>query len=101
MTGCSSLSHISYALRCWMTAVRASRPCWRWTDLPVALVLIGFVIAVNVARMALMGVNREYYLFLHGPVGVNVVNSLILVAALIAAWRTLAFVPAPARPAAV
>lgn len=99
--GCSSFSHMSYALLCWMTVVRALRPAWRWTDLPMALGVAAFVITANVTRMALMGISRESYLLVHGPVGANVTNTLILVAALAAAWRTLAFVPASAHSSAV
>jgi hypothetical protein len=99
MTGCSSLSHMSYAFLCWLTMVRACRPSWQWTDLPMALVVATFVIGVNIVRLALMGISRDSYLLLHGPVGAYATSVLILFAASAAAWRTLAFGPAPARPA--
>jgi hypothetical protein len=95
MAGCSSLSHISYALLLWMTVVRASRPSWQWIDLTMALFLLIFVITVNIGRMALMGISRDSYLLLHSPVGLDVINTIILLGALATAWRTLAFAPSP------
>lgn len=86
---CSSLSNISYALLCWMTVMRASRPDWRKADLWTVPVVVAGVVFLNVLRMTLMGVSPELYLLIHGPAGVNVTNSLILVLAIGAAWYAL------------
>jgi hypothetical protein len=53
------------------------------------------VIALNVLRMSLMGISRESYLFFHGPVGANVVNTLILAVAIAAGSRAVAPAAAP------
>ena len=86
---CSSLSNISYALLCWMTVLRASRPQWRKADLRMLPVVVGGVVLLNVVRMTLMGVSPGLYLLVHGPAGVNVTNSLVLVLAIGAAWYAL------------
>jgi hypothetical protein len=100
MTGCSSLSQVSYALLCWMTLVRMVRPSWDRFDLVTAAVLVIFVISTNVMRIALMGISPEAYSLVHGPVGSNVANALILIGALAAARQALARGPAPARVSA-
>jgi hypothetical protein len=95
MIGCSSFSNMSFALLCWMTVVRASRPGWLRSDLGIAFGVVIAVIALNVLRMGLMGLSRDAYLLLHGPVGANVFNTLILVTAISAGWYASA--PGKAR----
>lgn len=97
LPGCSSLSNISYALLCWMAMVRAYRPSWRKTDLAMVPVVVSGVILLNVLRMALMGVSRQLYFFIHSPAGADVTNSLILIVAITAAWRTLAHTRVPGQ----
>jgi hypothetical protein len=94
MIGCSSISNMSFALLCWMTVVRASRPEWQWRDLTIALGVVIAVIALNILRMAMMGLSRDAYLLLHGPVGANVFNIVILLTSLSAGWCALATVKA-------
>jgi hypothetical protein len=86
---CSSLSNISYALLCWLTLVRVGRVYWRKTDLYMMPIVIAGVFVINVLRMTLMGINPEMYLVLHGALGANVTNTLILAMAVAAAWYTL------------
>jgi hypothetical protein len=97
MIGCSSISNISFALLCWMTVVRASRPEWRREDMAIAFGVVVTVIILNILRMGLMGLSREAYLLIHGPVGANVFNTLVLLTTISAGWYALSSVRAP-RP---
>ena len=89
LPGCSSFSNISYALFCWMAMVRACRPCWRKTDMAMVPIVVIGVVLLNVLRLALMGSAANFIFFIHSTAGANVTNSLILIVAITAAWRTL------------
>jgi hypothetical protein len=95
MTPCSSLSQISYGLLCWMTVVRAARPEWRWADVPMVLVVVTSVAALNVLRMTLMGLSAEWYVFSHGPIGAEIHSALVLLVAILAGWRAISAAATP------
>jgi hypothetical protein len=100
MTPCSSLSQISYGLLCWMTVVRAVRAEWRWADVPMALVVVTSVVALNVLRMTLMGLSAEWYALAHGPIGAQFHNAFVLLVAISAGWRAISATATP-HPVAV
>jgi hypothetical protein len=69
-----------------MTVLRSWRTEWRRADLYTITGVILAVVAFNVFRMTLMGLSRNAYLLIHGPLGADVFNSLILIVAAAAAW---------------
>jgi exosortase/archaeosortase family protein len=77
---CSSLANVSLAILCWVLFTqlfhreRPLRQAW-WGALACAA-----VVAINVARLSLIGLYREHNDLLHGPVGAAVANWLTIAA---------------------
>jgi hypothetical protein len=90
IAGCSSFYGLSYAFLCWLTVVRAIRPQWQPFDLTWAATACACIIAVNVFRIALMGLNTTSYFILHGALGSHAFNVLVLLLAGGAGFATLA-----------
>ena len=76
---CSSLANVSLAILCWVTiselAAHKRSPC----DLFWCFLACASVIAVNVTRMAMMGLSEKVYNTVHSNFG-NAVTSLIITA---------------------
>jgi hypothetical protein len=76
---CSSLANMSLAILCWVTLAKVTRH----RTVPIDVVWCGLacasVVAVNVARISLIGLHRDAFELIHGPVGAS-----------IAAWTALA-----------
>jgi exosortase/archaeosortase family protein len=87
-TGCSSVANMSAAILCWVTIARGLRPSWKRADLGAVLFVCTAVVILNVLRISLMGLGREWLQLIHGPVGANVFNVAILVVAAATALRT-------------
>lgn len=84
--GCSSLANMSLALLCWVMFaqyrdIRPSAGSLGWGALACAAVL-----AINVGRLSLIGLHRDQYELLHGPVGATVANWLTVGATLAICW---------------
>lgn len=78
LVGCASLPNMAYGILCWMVVARALRPAWRWADLPAGLAVAGVAVAANAIRLALMGLSAGSYDRVHGVVGANVFNVVLL-----------------------
>lgn len=75
---CSSLANVSLAVLCWVTVNQLVPP--KNSPYPVLWCLLACtsVIAVNVARISLMGLSQWHYSTVHGPWGDAVANTIIL-----------------------
>lgn len=80
--GCSSLANMSLAFLCWITVSEFAGHRRTLTDLWWCLLACGSVLAINVGRMSLMGINVRHYEAVHSQVGDAVTNTLILVVTL-------------------
>lgn len=79
--GCSSLQGISLALLAWVTISQVAEHAWSRRDLVWCLLAAGAVVAVNAARISLIGLFPQHFNTLHGPLG-----------SAVAAWLTLGLI---------
>jgi hypothetical protein len=84
---CSSLANMSLALLCWVTVSEFTGHRRALSDLSWCLLACGSVLAVNVGRMSLMGINVRHYEAIHSQIGDAVTDAMILT--LIVAWSLL------------
>lgn len=75
---CSSLANVSLAFLCWVTVSQLVGHKNSAYDLLWCLLACISVIAVNVARISLMGLSQWHYVTVHGPWGDAVGNTIIL-----------------------
>jgi hypothetical protein len=68
---------MTLAFLCWITLNELVGHKWRPIDLLWCLLVTCTVLAVNVARISLMGLNHDYYRALHSPVGETAINAVI------------------------
>lgn len=82
--GCSSLSNVSLSLLCAMLFVQCQNGGWTPRMAAAACFACVVTIAVNVVRIALMGIYPSYYQLIHGPVGANLAGwgTMLAVAAI-------------------
>ncbi len=80
LPGCSSLANVSLAVLGWalFTQALTRRPCLK--DVWWCLAACAAVIAINVTRIALMGLHPEHFELFHGTVGASVASFLALAA---------------------
>jgi hypothetical protein len=76
---CSSLANVSLAILCWVTISELAAHKRSPDDLFWCFVACASVIAVNVSRMAMMGLSEKVYNTVHSNFG-NAVASLIITA---------------------
>ena len=74
--GCSSLANVSLAFLAWVTVSQWLPRRWSPKDLYWCFLAGASVVAVNVTRMSLMGLNEANYLTLHSPWG-DLISSLL------------------------
>jgi hypothetical protein len=65
--GCSSFANVSLALLCWVAVSQYVEHKWRPQDIFWCFLACLSVVAVNVLRISLMGINESHYLMLHSP----------------------------------
>lgn len=65
--GCSSFANMSLAFLCWVAVSQYVEHKWRPQDLLWCASACFSVVAVNVVRISLMGINEAHYLLLHSP----------------------------------
>jgi exosortase/archaeosortase family protein len=75
---CSSLANMSLAFLCWISVTQWAKHRWSPADLLWSGLACAAVIAVNVTRISLMGINRSWYEALHNDWGDLVANTLML-----------------------
>jgi hypothetical protein len=74
---CSSLANVSLAMLCWITVSRLVNHEKSFFDWLWCAAACASVVAVNVSRMALMGLGEQAYESVHSPTG-NVIASAIM-----------------------
>jgi hypothetical protein len=79
---CSSVANMSLAFLCWMTISVWFRHRWSPRDLLWGFLACASVVAVNVGRLSLMGLNHEIFDTLHGPWGEAAANIIMLTLAI-------------------
>jgi hypothetical protein len=84
---CSSLANMSLAFVCWITVSELAGHRRSINDLRWCLLACGSVIAINVARMSLMGLSLQHYEAIHNQIGDSIVGALILAVTL--GWSVL------------
>lgn len=77
---CSSLANVSLAILCWMTISQVLGRKVSWRDIPWIILACAAVIIINVTRVSLLGLYREHFELIHGPIGSSVASWLILAA---------------------
>ena len=82
MTGCASFTNISLALLLWFTVVRMHILRWRSVLTLAVIPLVTIVMGINIARLSMMALSQERYFFYHDGLGADIVNALVLLAAL-------------------
>lgn len=75
---CSSLANVSLALLCWVTVSQFARHKWSSRDIFWCLLACFSVVAVNVLRISLMGVNASFYTMLHGSISESLLSIVML-----------------------
>jgi hypothetical protein len=75
---CTSFGNLSGAFLCWVSITQWLNHRWSAIDLLWSLLACGSVVAVNVTRMALIGVSRQNYELIHSPGGEQVTNIIIM-----------------------
>jgi exosortase/archaeosortase family protein len=75
--GCSALANVSLALLCWITLSQSVGHKWRPQDFLWCLLTCGSLIAVNVIRISVMGLDLSYYYAIHNVVGDTITNAII------------------------
>jgi exosortase/archaeosortase family protein len=75
---CSSLANVSLALLCWVMVTKLVGHEWRRKDILWCGLACASVVAVNVIRVGLIGLHRDYFVMLHGPVGTAVAGWITL-----------------------
>ena len=76
---CSSLANMSLAFLCWVSVTQWANHQWTKMDIVWSLLACVSVIAVNVTRISLMGINQNFYRAIHGDMGDLVTNSVMLI----------------------
>ena len=75
---CSALANMSLALLCWITLSQSVGHKWRPQDLLWCLLTCASVIAVNITRISVMGLDLSYYNAIHNNVvGDTITNAII------------------------
>ncbi len=87
LTGCTSYTNLSIALLAWFAMTRAlvgniHRP-QIWAGVSVAFAML----AINIFRLALMGVGPETYRFIHDEEGAIIVDLVMIIATLMITAR--------------
>jgi len=70
---CASFGNVTYAFLCWVVVSQWVNHRWRSIDLLWLFLACASVVAINVARIALVGQSQENYQLFHGPGGFEAV----------------------------
>lgn len=87
LPACSSVANMSIAFLCWITMSVWVRHRWSPRDLLWGFLACASVVAVNVIRLSVMGLNEEIFKIVHGPWGEMAANFAMLAFAVgFSAW---------------
>ena len=75
---CSSLANVSLAVLCWVMINEVAGNRWSFRALLWGFLACVSVVAVNIVRMSIMGLDHTYYTTLHSPSGDLAVNLVTL-----------------------
>ena len=75
---CSSLHNVSLALVCWVTFTNGVGHSWSKRDLAWCGLVCFAMVAVNVARISLIGLHPDQFDLLHGPIGASIASVVAL-----------------------
>lgn len=89
IAGCASLPNAAFALLCWLVVAKGFHPAWHGSDIVAVAILGCSVVALNVGRMALMTLDAEDYALIHGALGADVFNLLLLAVSALVALGTV------------
>jgi hypothetical protein len=77
MVPCSSLANVSLAFLCWVAATQFVKHAPSKLDALWCLAACASVVAVNVFRMAMMGLSQPVYAAFHSGLGEAIANALV------------------------
>ena len=77
LPGCSSLANVSLAFLCWVTLSQFVAHKRRARDVLWCLLICASVVAINVTRVALMGLNISFYNAIHNAIGDTIANAIV------------------------
>ncbi len=80
---CSSLTNVSLALLCGVLFVKVHDRPWSRSIIAATLLACAVTIAINVFRIALIGVYPDHYTLIHGPVGAMAAEWATILAVLV------------------
>jgi exosortase/archaeosortase family protein len=75
---CSSLTNISLAILCWVMFTRVADHKNSLLDVAWGLAACGGVVAINVARISLIGLYPDHFDLIHGVLGATIASWLIV-----------------------
>jgi hypothetical protein len=78
LPACSSLANLSLIFPCWVAMSQATKHPWSLKDLVWCALAGASVVAINVTRMSVMGLNARYYAMTHGAVGDSLASIILL-----------------------
>jgi hypothetical protein len=78
LPACSSLANLSLIFPCWVALSQTTKHPWSSKDLLWCALAGVSVVAVNVTRMSMMGLNARYYAMIHGPLGDSLASIILL-----------------------
>jgi hypothetical protein len=78
LPACSSLANVSLAFLCWVSVSEWVEHPWSPKDILWCLLACATVIAINVTRIAVMGLGQWYFMTFHYGWGATLVNAVIL-----------------------
>ncbi len=79
---CSSLTNVSIAILCMVLFVEVKGCRWSWRIARFAVMGCAAAVAVNIARVSLIGLYPQYFSLLHGPVGATIADWTTILAIL-------------------
>jgi hypothetical protein len=87
LTGCTSYTNLSIALLAWFSWTQASVGAVISRHWVAAGLVVVTIVAINITRLALMGVGPDFYRFIHDGAGTVIVEAFMILATLfIANW---------------
>lgn len=87
IVGCDSLTNIAYGILCWLVIAKGMRPHWISFDVFAIVAVAVGVVSLNTVRVALMAGDPQSYELVHGAVGADAFNLILLaLSGAIALW---------------
>jgi hypothetical protein len=91
MSGCSSVTNLSWALLMWVTATCATVPKMQRHHILAGTLVAIAVVLVNGVRLALLGISPAFHAWAHGPDGAMVFETATMLAAMAVVYGSLRY----------